>query len=528
MSKQFTRRLFIFITLFLAPLFAWSEWWNSAVFYEIFVRSFQDSNNDGIGDIPGLISRLDYLNDGVAGKGNDLEIDALWLTPIFKSGSYHGYDTEDYYNINPEYGNMEDFERLVKEAHKRGIKIILDLVVNHTSQNHPWFIASLANQAPYSDYYVWQKQLPSGPWAKPWGGGDAHSVWNYRADRGEYYYTAFSSRMPDLNLKNPQVKNEIYNIADFWLLKGVDGFRLDAARYLIETGPGPRQSDTRETLDFWRKFAAHVKSVKPETFLIGEIWTSNEKVSKYYLRGKGLDMCFNFELADKIPAAARFGNMDGISEVFKNLKKWRVPFSFYAPFLSNHDTIRSLNVMNNNILNSRIAAVMLLTLPGSPFIYYGEEIGMVQENGGSDLLKRAPMYWDTNFNAGFSKASQLWQPQVPQRPEGYVLYQQNNTDTLFRLYRKMIQIRKKNPVLTDGSLDFLDTGNDKVIAYRRFNKTEEIIIMLNGSKSTQEITYAPWMKGVFQDLLSQKEVTLEKDDMLLDEKAIFVLKRKIK
>lgn len=500
-------------------------WWQKAVFYEIFVRSFQDSNRDGVGDLAGLTSRLDYLNDGEPGKGSDLEIDAIWLMPIFKTGSYHGYDTEDYYSIHPEYGTMQDFETFLKEAHRRNIKVILDLVINHTSSQHPWFQASLSQEKSFRDYYIWKSSLPGAPWAKPWGGGDSLSVWNYRPGQG-YYYSAFSPRMPDLNLSRPEVREEIFRIARFWLDKGVDGFRLDAARYLIETGPGKGQADTRQTLNFWKTFRRFVKSVNPQAVLVGEVWTANSTVARYYQGGHGLDLCFNFEAADKVPAAVRFSNHDGFVQSWQSVQQGRAPLNFYAPFLSNHDTIRSMNTLNLNPLNSRLAAVLLLTQPGTPFLYYGEEIGIQQENGRSDSLKRAPMIWDSSTHGGFSKAEKIWHPQFPQKSGTDVRSQLDKTDSLLSLYRKLIRIRHRYPSLSLGSISFPPCVNKKILIYRRYLPGESILILLNGSKNVQTFIADESIRGTYQDLLSNSEIILDGHDLNLEEKTAYILRRK--
>ena len=203
-------------------------WWNDAVFYEIFVRSFYDSNNDGIGDFRGIIDKLDYLNDGDSATTTDLGVTALWLMPMMKSPSYHGYDVSDYYSTNPQYGTMADFEELVTKAHAHGIKVIIDFVMNHTSDQIPWFTQSANNQNNYRDWYIWSPTNPG--YTGPWG----QTVWNYK--NSAYYYAMFYSGMPDLNYRNPAVKTEMFNATNFWLGKGIDGFRLDAVKYLISFG----------------------------------------------------------------------------------------------------------------------------------------------------------------------------------------------------------------------------------------------------------------------------------------------------
>ncbi|HWC65519.1 MAG TPA: alpha-amylase family glycosyl hydrolase, partial [Thermoanaerobaculia bacterium] len=247
------------------------------VFYEVFVRSFQDSDGDGIGDLGGLISRLDYLNDGNPDSATSLGVDGIWLMPVFRSPSYHGYDTADYETINPDYGSDADFRRLLDEAHRRGMKVIVDLVVNHTSAEHPWFVdAASSPSARHRDWYVWSPVDPG--WTQPWGG--ATPTWHPLG--GAFFYGVFWGGMPDLNFRNPEVRAEIERIAALWLARGVDGFRLDAARHLVEDGPGPLQTDTPETHAYWKEFAESVRAVKPDATLVGEIWSDTATIAPYY------------------------------------------------------------------------------------------------------------------------------------------------------------------------------------------------------------------------------------------------------
>src|SRR5205085_5554719 len=235
-----------------------AEWWNGAVVYEVFVRSFSDSDGDGKGDLAGLIKKLDYLNDGDPSTSTDLGVDAIWLMPIFASPSYHGYDTTDYESINPAFGTSADFDAVIAAAHQRGIKVILDLVLNHTGSGHPWFVDSAASPASaHRNWYVWSATDPG--WTPPWGGGG--DTWHFL--NGSYYYGVFFSGMPDLNYRSQAVGDEMKRIAKVWLDRGADGFRLDAARYLIENGSGGGQEDQPETHAFWKEFSAYVRSVKP-------------------------------------------------------------------------------------------------------------------------------------------------------------------------------------------------------------------------------------------------------------------------
>lgn len=261
-----------------APAPPWQlDWAEGTVFYEVFVRSFADSDGDGIGDFRGLTSKLDYLNDGKPGTSSDLGVGGVWLMPVFRSPSYHGYDVTDYEHVNPEYGTEEDFDRLLAEAHRRGIKVIVDLVMNHTSSTHPWFVEAAADTASaHRDWYVWSDRDLG--WGQPWN--PVGPTW-HPSTHG-WYYGVFWSGMPDLNFRNPAVRAEMLRIADLWLARGVDGFRLDATRHLIETGPGAGESDADETHAFLRQLSAHIRRVRPDALLVGENWTDTATIAPYF------------------------------------------------------------------------------------------------------------------------------------------------------------------------------------------------------------------------------------------------------
>ncbi|OHD56469.1 MAG: hypothetical protein A2Y33_15185 [Spirochaetes bacterium GWF1_51_8] len=463
------------------------EWWKNAVFYEIFIRSFYDSDEDGKGDVKGMIEKLDYLNDGNPKTMSDLGIDAVWLMPAFESPSYHGYDTVDYYKIDKEYGTEADFDLFIKEAHKRGIKIILDLVINHTSANNPWFVKSAMKEDPYTDYYVWSQTIPEGPWGKPWGGGGANTVWSFSNVRKEYYYSIFWSGMPDLNYKNKAVTQEIYKIAEYWIKKGIDGFRLDAARYLIEEGGGPGQSDSPATLKWWRDFNAFCKKINPNTMLVGETWEANTIVSKYYDGGKGLDLCFDFALSSGILAFVNGKNSVKVTEIFAQKKTLPAPNGFYAPFLSNHDQFRAMNMLGNDFNKAKLAAVVLLTMPGTPFLYYGEEVGLFQNSGKQDELKRTPMPWTSGANAGFTSGNP-WAPPAPYADPYNVSAQQKDPDSLWNLYRMLLAVRKAYPELAGEDVEFIDTGDKAVLGYTRGKGKNKVFVFVNASDTDKNIS----------------------------------------
>jgi glycosidase len=453
------------------------------VFYEVFVRSFADSNGDGIGDINGLTSKLDYL-------AKDLGVDALWLMPVFGSPSYHGYDTTDYEHVNPAYGTDEDFARFLKEAHARGLKVIVDLVVNHTGVAHPWFVDSAASpKSPRRDWYVWRPEDPG--WTQPWGG--SASTWHAR--NGSYYYGVFWSGMPDLNFRNPEVRAEIKRIASLWLARGLDGFRVDAARHLVENGGDQRQVDQPETHAFWREFAAHVRRVKPEATVVGENWTETPLIATYYgstaqgPEGDELPLNFNFPLASAIVQAVGQGSSAGVISKLREMQRVYPRGVIDAPFLTNHDMVRLATQLGGNPAKLRSAAAILLTLPGSPFLYYGEEVGL--ENGGAasdDRLKRTPMPWNASEGGGFT-AVKPWFPFAPGREMANVQTQLKDPGSLLSRYRALIRLRKTARALATGSLTVLET-EPGALAFLREGKGERLLVVHN-------LSGAPTVVGPF-------------------------------
>ncbi|QRN98601.1 DUF3459 domain-containing protein [Archangium violaceum] len=467
---------------------AGTEWYRHAVFYEVFVRSFQDSNGDGKGDLPGLISRLDYLNDGDPSTTTDLGVDALWLMPIFDSPSYHGYDVVDYERINPDYGTLEDFERLCAEAHRRGLRVILDLVINHSSSQHPWFVESASSSTSAKrDWYQWRDNNPG--WKQPWDAYSTTQTWHAR--NGAYYYGVFWGGMPDLNFKTPAVREEAKRIAAFWLGKGADGFRLDAARYLIETGSGTGQADTPETHAFWKEFAAHVRQVKPDAVLVGENWSPTSSIATYYGStdkmpgGDELPLNFNFPLAEQMISGIQRGNATGIAAKLAEMARVYPAGVADAPFLTNHDHVRiatQLGGARGQLVN---AASLLLTLPGSPFLYYGEEVGLANGTTNNDEAKRTPMPWDASSSGGFS-TSAPWFSFAPGRESANVAAQTSTSSSLLSRYRDLLRVRQSSAALERGGLTLFTptSGNSLTLAFLRTLADERVLVVHNLSDSS--------------------------------------------
>jgi len=434
-------------------------WWNDAVFYEIFVRSFNDSDGDGIGDFNGITAKLDYLQD--------LGIRGIWLMPINPSPSYHGYDVTDYYAVNPQYGTMDDFKNLLAEAHKRDIKIIIDLVLNHTSSKNPWFQQSLE---PGSEYYDWYKWSDSDPGTQgPWGS----KAW-YKASNGKYYYAIFWEGMPDLNYDTPAVRDEAKKITAFWLQDvGIDGFRLDAIRYLAED---TQLQDSKATHAFLDEWGTYYREINPQAFTVGEVWTDNNNVKPYLNTNTELTSAFNFDLAFALVKSLNESNNSTLRFTLQTTVR-DFPEMDNSNFITNHDMPRIMNQFGaDQIDRNKVAASVLMTAPGIPFIYYGEEIGMSGPK--PDELIRTPMQWTNEKGAGFTTGTP-WEPVNSDYPIVNVAAQAGKPDSLFEHYRTLIQLRNDHPSLRVGKTYVAESNSKKVVAYIRASQNETLLILIN-------------------------------------------------
>jgi alpha-amylase len=467
----------------LAPA-ASSEWYRKAVFYEVFVRSFQDSNGDGKGDLRGLISRLDYLNDGDPNTTQDLGVDALWLMPVFDSPSYHGYDVVNYERIEPDYGTLEDFELLCAEAHRRGMRVILDFVINHSGVDHPWFVESASSRTSAKrEWYSWRDQDPG--WKQPWSQFSNTPTWHPR--NGAYYYGVFWGGMPDLNLQNPELRAEVKRLAALWLSRGADGFRLDAARYLIETGGGSGQADTPETHAFWKEFAAHVRQVKPDAVLVGENWSTTPIVATYYGStkdvpgGDELPLNFNFGLSEQILAGLNGGNAAPIAAKLAEMALVYPAGVSDAPFLTNHDMVRVATQLAGHPGKLANAAALLLTLPGAPFLYYGEELGMPNGTANNDEAKRTPMAWEDTAGGGFTTGTPWYPFSQGARAGISVAAQTDAPGSLLSRYRALIRARHASEAMGRGGLKLLSPtkGSQAMLSFVRTLGEERVLVVHN-------------------------------------------------
>ena len=443
------------------------DWWRGATCYEIFVRSFSDSNGDGIGDLNGLTAKLDYVNDGNPQTQRDLGASCIWLMPVAESPSYHGYDVSDYYRIEPDYGTNDDFKRFMTEAHRRGIRVFVDMVLNHASSEHPSFKAALADTT--SPYRSWYRFAPTASGKGPWGA----DAWHKSPVRNEYYYGVFWSGMPDLNYETPAVREEAKKVAAFWLRDmGVDGFRLDAIPYVMEEG-STCLSGCAGTHAFLREYSAYLTSVKPDVWTVGEAWGPIDMVMPYY--PDQLTAHFGFELADSLVAAVKRGTAGGMLAGYLRMQD-TLPSYRWAPFLSNHDGTRAMTMFSRDARRAKVAATLLLTLPGLPFVYYGEEIGMVGDK--PDERIRTPMQWAPRQGLGFTTGNP-WEAAQPDSFTTTVEAQDADSSSLLALYRRLIHLRKANGALANGELSLLSTNNPGVVAYLRRAEKGAVLVVVN-------------------------------------------------
>jgi alpha-amylase len=439
-------------------------WWNDRVFYEVFVRSFQDSDGDGVGDLRGLTERLDYLNDGDPDTTDDLGVTGLWLMPVAESASYHGYDVVDYRAIERDYGTAEDFRALVAAAHARGIAVIVDLVLNHTSIQHPWFKESRAPGSRKDDWYIWSDADPG------YGGPDGQPVWHAESER--FYYAQFGAAMPDLNLTNPVVTGELEDVARQWLTDfGVDGFRLDAVKHLVEEGR--KQANTTASHAWLAAFQDHVEAVKLDALLVGEVFDPTV-VSATYVPD-AVDLTFDFELASQTVYALRLGDASAIAAPQRNVLE-RYPAHQYAAFLTNHDQPRVMSDLRDAGA-ARAAASLLLTNPGVPFVYYGEEIGM--SGGKPDERIRSPMPWNASDpRAGFTTGTP-WEPLEEGWQDANVDAQSRSQRSLLAHYRSLIALRAEHAALRIGQFVRLPSQAPEVYAFLTTFSKEIVAVVVN-------------------------------------------------
>ncbi|GAB3786202.1 alpha-amylase family glycosyl hydrolase [Dyella agri] len=446
----------------------------SGVWYEIFVRSWYDTNGDGIGDLNGVTAKLDYLQS--------LGVSGIWLMPINPSPSYHGYDVTDYEAVNPQYGTLADFRRLADEAHKRGIRVIIDMVINHTSNENPWFKAALDTKSPYHDWYSWADKytdLESGSAA-------GSQAWHPAGK--EHYLGIFTADMPDLNYDNRAVRAAMVKAGQFWLKQGADGFRLDAARHIYENFPWDVDDPAAlaKNLDWWNEYRRGLAAVNPHTYLVGEVTQPAATMLAPYL--KPLDAVFNFPLTVQLIDAAKSERNQGLGPTLDR------SYAAYqavggkaikdAPFLSNHDQERVMSQLDGNPQHMHTAAAMLLTLPGEPYIYYGEELGTLGKK--PDPALREPMRWDRATRA---KGETTWEAGNPANGAAVsVEAEQADPHSLLHYYTQLIHWRSEVPALRDGGFRAYPEASDHLAAWERSDGRDTVLVVHNLSSQTQTMT----------------------------------------
>lgn len=464
----------------------------SGVYCEIFVRSWYDTNDDGIGDLNGVTEKLDYLKS--------LGVSGIWLMPINPSPSYHGYDVTDYEAINPQFGNMADFERLVSEAHKRGIKVIIDLVLNHTSNAHPWFKAAANPNDPHHDWYSWAS--PTTNLGAASAAGD--KAWQALPD-GRHYLGIFSRGMPDLDYDSPGVRKAMVQVGQFWMRKGVDGFRLDAAPH-IYLNFASQQGDPavlRKNLAWWHQFMQAVRAVNPHAYVVGEV---TEKTPQQLAPWFGtLSAVFDFPLATRLIDAARSEQAGDLAGFLQHADAAFAAAAGHtaadAPFLSNHDQNRVMSQLHGDGGHMRVAAAMLLTLPGHPFVYYGEELGMRGVNPDPDL--REPMRWERSAH-GVGETT--WkQSSTHDGAEVSVQAELADQGSLLQRYIALIHWRSEISALRDGAITAYPIADAHVVAWRLDDANSRVLVVHN--LSGQIRTVALDVAGAPRFITLEKQTT---------------------
>lgn len=452
-------------------------------YYEIYVGAFRDSDGDGVGDIRGIIEKLDYLNDGNPKTSDDLGITGIWLMPIMPSDTYHKYDTKDYEAVDEQFGSIEDFEELSKKCSERGIDLIIDLVLNHSSSGHPWFksaektlreakadesIEELVAKNKYVGYYNFSKKKETNKWYQVPGSD------------GWYYEGVFWDKMPDLNLDNEDVRSEIVNIGKFWIDKGVKGFRLDATTWFYS-------ENVSQNTEFLNWLTTEYKKIKPDIYMVGEAWTSETIIADMYK--SGLPSFFDFPMSNStgsIIKSVKTSSGKGLAsqiEDWQKLIREKNPDAIDAPFLTNHDNARSFGALSRKTELAKMAASVYMLMPGNSFMYYGEEIGMT--GSGIDENKRQPLVWSKTNSKGTAKP--VKGSTNTDTPEKGVEEQLKDDSSLLSFYKQIIRAKDLNPEIARGTVKTVDLGNDATCAYSSEYNGVKVFIIHNLGKESIDI-----------------------------------------
>jgi maltose alpha-D-glucosyltransferase/alpha-amylase len=514
-------------------------WYKDAVFYQVYPRAFYDSNGDGHGDLRGLAQKLDYLRD--------LGIDCLWLMPVYPSPLRDdGYDIADFYGVHPDYGTLDDFKVLLEAAHARGIRLIADLVLNHTSDEHPWFQAARADRnSPYREYYVWSDTDQKYSDARIIFVDTERSNWTWDPVAGQYYWHRFYASQPDLNYDSPAVRAEMLNIMKFWLDLGVDGFRADAVPYLIER-EGTTCENLPETHTYLKEMRRFIDENYPGRILLCEANQWPRDVRAYFGDDDEFQMAFHFPLMPRVFMALRRGEAEPIRWVLEQTPA--IPANTqWCIFLRNHDELtlemvseedrqwmwteyapdprmrlnlgirrRLAPLLDHDRRKIELAHSLLFTLPGSPIIYYGDEIGMGENIWLPDRNGvRTPMQWDDTLNAGFSSAEKIYSPVIDISPSNparvNVVTQCADLNSLWNTIRKMIAVRKQYRSFGRGDFEWLDLQNKCVASFKRTYGNEALLALHNLSDVTQTIALKEFKDGSLRDILGDQRFEMKND-----------------
>lgn len=501
------------------------KWWQNAVVYQVYPRSFQDSNGDGIGDIPGITSRLDYLKE--------LGIDAIWLSPVYASpNDDNGYDISDYEAIHPEFGTMEDMDELIAEGQKRGIRIVMDLVVNHTSDEHNWFVeARKSKDNAYRDYYIWRDPV-DGQAPNDLTSAFSGSAWTLDEKSGQYYLHLFSRKQPDLNWENERMRQDVYKMMNFWLDKGIGGFRMDVIDLIGKMPDEGLTANGPKLHDYLKEMHEHTLKGR-DVMTVGETWSATPETAKLYSDPKRneLSMVFQFEhmMLDEQPGKSKWDLKElDLVEWKQVLSKWQVAFKedgWNSLFWNNHDTPRVVSRWGNDdtyrVESAKCFAILLHLMKGTPYIYQGEEIGMTNrfissidevddiesrnmyherlEQGYSkeEILNainvkgrdnaRTPVQWDSSEHAGFT-TGEPWLAVQPNYTSINVEQAVSDKESVFHTYKQLIQLRKDHPAIVWGDYALLLPDHPTVFAYERRYRGERWVVVANISDKKQQVS----------------------------------------
>jgi glycosidase len=515
------------------------KWWKQSAFYEIYMPSFKDGNGDGLGDFAGITSKLDYFKE--------LGVDGLWLTPFYPSPKVdNGYDISDYYSIDPAYGKMEDFEAFIIEAHQRDIKVIVDIVLNHTSSEHEWFLESKSSKDhPKRDWYIWRDEPNN------WESFFSGSAWEYDETTAQYYYHAFAKEQVDLNWSNPEVRQAMFDVMRFWLEKGVDGFRLDVINFLTVNDSftdNPYDREKKEQNHLYDKDQEGILTVVaeiaevvhqyPDKFLVGEVGSEDIEILKQYSGLGKLDVSFNFNIG----SISEF-DAQRIYQQLTETERAYSPDQIPTLFFSSHDMSRHISRFGGDEERAKLVAALMLTAKGVPFLYQGDEIGMkdwvtdditkmrdvqgrlayeealkagqseeealIAANERCRDKSRTPMQWNSGAHAGFSEVVP-WITVPEDASTTNVENQAGNPDSMLSFYKKMLKLRKEHTSFQTGEYEFL-RYQDGMICFMRRNELERTLVALNFSEEEKSLKLEIKNMNL---LLSNKRKSLESSDVL--------------